>query len=245
MSDPTAAVVDREQRLSQINAELEKRNLRSLHKLGDASKGEIELLGIQAIYDHSARFFTDVKFDCLFPNGKTGEFTLRFNASSRVSEGAVIVAVVNGRFAVVKQWRPALGLWTHEVPRGFGEKIDSACIAGTFGTLKIGDLPLGTLARELGEEVMASAEITSVTHLGNVAQDSGTHTSIPSYFLILVRADESKLDERLRGSDDEVAKVLLWDAKQVRAEIGKRLRDNHSITALCLALNYIDSLPRP
>jgi hypothetical protein len=242
--DSCTLKVGREELLDQINEELAKRALKPLPKLGDATKGEIELTGIKEIYDHSKRFFTDIKFGCVFPNGARGEFTIRFNANGAVSDGAVIIALVNGRFAVVKQWRPVLGRWTYEISRGFGEKMDRAKVAGALGTLKIGDLPLGTLVRELGEEVMASAEVTSVTHLGNIAQNSGTDAVAPSYFLVSIKADEAKLNEKLKGSDDEISKVLLWDADKVRAELGSKLCDNHTVTAVSLAMNYIGNLPR-
>jgi hypothetical protein len=239
-----ATAEDRTALIERINAGLRERGLKPIAKLGDRRKGEIEIVGIVDVHDHSRRFFTDVKFAVVFPNGSDGEFTVRFNANGAVSDGAVIVVLVNGKFAIVKQWRLPLGRWMYEVPRGFGERIDKAKLAGALGTLSIGDLPLGTLARELGEEVMAGAEVASVTHLGNVAQDSGTHAVVPSYFLVQLRLPEDRLGDKLKGSDDEVAKVFLWDAARVRAEFGRKLCDNHTIAALSLALNYIDSLPR-
>lgn len=230
--------------LDEINAMLSGRRLKPLPKLGDRTKGEIEIVGVEEVFDHSARFFTDVKFSVRFPGDKPGEFTVRFNANGLASDGAVFVTLVNGKFAIVKQWRLPLGRWMYEVPRGFSEKLDEAKLSGKLGTVGIGDLPLGTLSRELGEEVMAGAKVTSVTHLGNVAQDSGTHNVAPAYFLIQLRVPDDVLAGGLKGTDDEVAKVKLWDADAVRAEIGQRLCDNHTITALCLALNYIERLPR-
>lgn len=232
---------DRENLLAQINAELSARKLKALSKLGDATKGEIEILSLIEIYDHSARFFTDVKFGVKFPNGTEGAFTVRFNANGAVSDGAVILVLVNGKFAIIKLWRLPLGRWTYEVPRGFGEKLDSAHIAGALGTLKIGDLPLGTLARELGEEVMADAEVTSVTHLGNIAENSGTSAIAPSYFMVQLAVDEAKLTAR---TNDEGIAVKLWDVETVQRELGRKLLDNHTITAIALGLNYIRTLPR-
>jgi 8-oxo-dGTP pyrophosphatase MutT (NUDIX family) len=234
---------DRNDRLVAISAELARRGLKPLKKLGDLSKGEIEVVGIKEIYDHSARFFTDVKFEVLFPGGNSGEFTIRFNANGATSDGAVIVVLINGQFVIVKQWRLPLGQWMYEVPRGFGEKLDRAQIQGELGTLKIGDLPLGTLARELGEEVMKEAEVTSVTHLGNIGENSGTSNVVPSYFLVQLQVDDGKLAARLGGSEAEI-KVQLWTAERVRSEIGRKLCDNHTITALSLALRHIETLAR-
>lgn len=232
----------RQSRLDSINAELKARGLKPLSKLGDASKGEIEIIGIAEIYDHSKRFFVDIKFDVRFPNGTSGAFTVRFNANGAVSDGAVMVVLVNGQFAIVKQWRLPLGHWTYEMPRGFGETLDAAQINGRLGSLRIGDLPLGTLARELGEEVMAAAQLTSITHLGNIAENSGTSAVCPSYFLVQLALDANVLSQRLAGT--ELLSVKLWDAQKVRAEFGLKLCDNHTLTALALAFRHIDSLPR-
>ncbi len=235
---------DREQRLEDINSVLTERDLKSINKLGDTNKGEIELTGIEEIYDHSKRSLTDVKFSCLFPNGAAGAFTIRFNANGIISDGAVMAVLINDKFAIVKQWRPALGRWTYELPRGFGEKLDKAGIAGQLGTLKIGDLPLGTLSRELGEEVMAKAVVSSVTHLGNIAENSSTHNVVPSHFMVSITVPEEELGNSIQGSDDEISKVLLWDTKKVRQEFGKKLCDSHSLTCLGLALNFIENLPK-
>jgi hypothetical protein len=233
---------ERETRLSNMNAALDARNLKALPKLGDSSKGEIELLSIAEIYEHSKRFFTYVKFAVRFPNGDENYYSVRFNANGKVSDGAVIVVLINGKFAIVKQWRVPLGLWTYEVPRGFGDRLDQAHLAGNLGTIKIADLPLGTLARELGEEVMAEAEITSVTHLGNIAENSGTHAVAPSYFLVQMHVDAARLDE-VKGSEDGLT-VKLWTPSELRAQLGRKLCDNHSITAAALALRHIEDLPR-
>ncbi|KPJ85778.1 hypothetical protein AMJ57_01915 [Parcubacteria bacterium SG8_24] len=238
-----SAKIDRSQRLREINATLRARNLKPFRKLGDVTQGEIELVGIKEIHDHSARFFTDIKFEARFPSGDRGEYTLRFNANGRVSDGAVMVVLLNGRFVIVKQWRPSVGQWTYELPRGFGEVIDRSRIAGQLGTMSLGNLPLGTLARELGEEVLASADITSVTHLGNVAQDSSVCCIVPSYFLVLIRAEGGDILGR-RPKGDEIGRVLLWGQERVLSEIGHRLCDSHTLTGLMLAFRHIEHLPR-
>jgi hypothetical protein len=236
-------MTERETRLKAINATLTERKLKALPRLGDMTKGETEIFSIVEIYDHSARFFTDVKFAVKFPNGADGAFTVRFNANGTVSDGAVIIVLINGKFAIVRQWRLPLGQFTFELPRGFGENLDKAHINGALGTLKIGDLPLGTLVRELSEEVMESADITSVTHLGNIAENSGTNAVAPSYFLVQMTVAEDKLEARLKGSEDGLA-IRLWDAKTTRSELGRKLCDNHTITGVALAFTYIESLPR-
>ncbi len=230
----------REQRLLDINAQLTARKLKGFKKLGDHTKGEVEILSIVEFYDASARFFTDVKFAVAFPGNKPGEHTIRFNANGIVDDGSVIVAVVNGKFAIVKQWRPALGRWTYEVPRGFG-KADEARSNCRLGTNEV-NLPLATLNRELGENVMQNVAIVSVSYLGNIAENSGTNAVEPSYFLVRLQLPEEQLAEKMSSGDE--LKVELWDADRVRAELGLKLRDNHSITALMLAFNDIAKMAR-
>jgi hypothetical protein len=236
---------NREKLLQSINEKLEFLNLKPIQKLGDATKGEIEIVGLREIYDHSKKFFADVKFDVKFPNGNSGEFTVRFAANGKTSDGAVMVTLVNGKFAIVKQWRLPLGRWTHEVPRGMGDKMDTARIHGHLGTMSIGDLPLGTLTRELGEEVMKDAKVASITHLGNIAADSGTHAVTPSVFLVQIQVPEDKLEQKLKGSEDlQTINVELWDTQKVHSEIGQKLSDTFSLASILLALEHIKRLPK-
>jgi hypothetical protein len=237
----------REDLLAKINAEMNARGLKLMKKLGDAEKGEIEITGIPKIYEFNSRFFIDAVYPVKFPNGTVGSFSIRSNANSAVSDGAIMVVLLNGRFVVVKEWRLPHGCWLYGLPRGFGEVMDSAKIHGRLGTLKIGDLPLGTLARELGEEVMATAAVTSVTHLGNVGENTGTHTGAPAVFLVQLYAPghDDKDNVPLRGSEElQELKVELWDVARVKREMGGKLCDVFSLAALALAFNHVATLPR-
>jgi len=235
----TIRILERGQRLQFINDQLHNRRLKTLRKLGDHHKGEFEILDIIKFYDESARFFTDVKFGVLMPGGNQGQFTVRFNANGLVSDGGVFVVLINGKFALVKQWRLPLQQWTYEVPRGFGDKADKAHVGGLLGSLQIADLPLASLSRELGQEIMEKAAVTSVTHLGNIAENSGTHAVIPSYFLVKMEVPVQLLDMRLQDFDLQI-KVKFWDGARVRREFGRKINDSHTITALALALSAMD-----
>ncbi len=230
---------DRDNRLAAINAELTARQLKTLRKLGDRTKGEIEALRIIEIFEHSKRFFTDVKFAVLLPNNNEGEFAVRFNANGDVSDGAAVVTIVNGKFAIVKQWRLPLGQWTYEVPRGFADKLDKATSQGSLDSLALADLPLGMLTRELGDAIMSQARILSVTHLGNIAENSGTSAVTPNYFLARIEVDEAMLQAKLKGSNE--LKVYFWTAEEVDDQIGSKIADNHSIVALSLATRKMAS----
>jgi hypothetical protein len=228
--------------LESINQQLAERGLRRFSAIGNQTKGEYEITGIAEINDSNKRFLTDILFDVLTPKGQKGQFSVRFSANGEVNDGAVFVTVVNGKFAIMYQWRLPLARYTWEVPRGFSDKLDQAHVQGSLGTLKIADLPLGTLIRELGEEIVSGGQVTSITHLGNVAENTGTHNVIPSYFLVMLCVDEVKLNDKLR--DPEIKGVELWDVAAVNQEIGGKLCDNHTLTALFLAAKHIQGLPR-
>lgn len=241
MNSATIAHEDPQTRLTAINDLLAARKLKQLRKLGNNKEGETEVLAILEIYDHSARFFTDVKFSVRFPDGKQGEFTVRFNANGEVSDGSVIVVIINGKFAIVKQWRLPLCQWTYEVPRGFCHKLDQGRADGQFNQLSVPDLPLGIIIRELGQDLMAAAQIKSITHLGDIAENSGTSSVVPGYYLVSLSVDPDKLQNKTGGTE---LKVALWDGAQVQAEFGGKLRDSHTLTALALAQRHINSLPK-
>ncbi len=222
--------------LGAINSELAARSLKPIAKLGKSSKGEIEILRILEIYEHSARFFTDVKFEVMFPGGALGQFTVRFNANGASSDGAVIVSVVNDRIAIVKQWRLPLSKWTYELPRGFaGDKLEQASRNQQFAALSFADLPLATLVRELGPELMKDASIKALSQLGCIAENSGTSNVSPNYFLVQIEVEQTLFSQKVNGSDDQL-KVYFWSWEQVQAELGKRICDNHSIVGLSLAM---------
>jgi hypothetical protein len=227
---------NRNERLAAINVALSERGLKAMPKLGDCSKGEIEILAVSEIHEFAKQFFTYVKFAVRFPNGKEGAFSVRFNANGEVCDGAVMVVMVNGRFAIIKQWRLPLARWTYETARGFSDKLDKAYRSGDLSGLGLTDLPasIGTALRELDEEVMKNATVKGVFHLGDIAENSGTNAVAPSYFLIQIEVPEEQLAQRLGGSDENM-KVSLWDGERVADEIGGKLCDCHTITAFALA----------
>ncbi len=230
---------ERKALLEKINAQLKDRGLKPILKLGDASKGEMEIIGLEEIRSGAERYFVDVKFRMRLPAGFTDTYDIRFNVNSAVSDGAVFVPVINGKFAVVKQWRVPLGRWTYELPRGFCESNDLFRVLSTEGAMRLADLPLGLLERELGSNLVAEAELTSVTHLGDIAQNTCTDTATPAYFLIQMEAPDLSVQQRVRDTDG-FNQVKLWDAAMVRNEMGRKLCDSHTITALALAFAHFE-----
>jgi hypothetical protein len=227
--------------IESINAQLKERGLKPIPKLGDSSEGEREIIALEEIRAGSERYFVDVRFRMRLPDGSIDSYAIRFNVNGAVSDGAVFVPVINGKFAVVKQWRVPLGRWTYELPRGFCESDNLFRVLSDSGAIRLSDLPLGVLERELGAALVEGAQLTSVTHLGDIAQNSSTDTATPSYFLVQVQVPEASLTQNLKNADG-VGQVKIWDAATVRAELGKKLSDSHSITALALAFGHFERM---
>jgi len=235
--------VDRAKLLVEINKVLAEKGHKQLTKLGKKELGEIEIVGLEQVFDHG--FFLDLKVKVIFPSGKEGHFYPRFNGGSAKGDGAVLFPVINGKVAIVKQWRLPLCRWTYELPRGFSELMDSSKAQGTDREIQVSQLPLGTVSRELGEEVMAGAKISGFTYLGDIAQDSGYHTASPSYFMVNINVDPGVLEGKLKGSgEDEVSAVQLWQPQEVWNQIGRKIRDGHSVTCAALARRALEDMPR-
>ena len=242
MTEQTSPEV-RAARLAEFNAVLAERNLSGLVTVGDHTLGQIELTGINEILDAAKRFFTDIRFSCLFPGGGAGEYTVRFNANSALSPGTVVVTVINGRIAMVRQHRITLGRRISEVPRAFGLEMAEALRSGTLADLEIDELkPLKVVFDELTPEIMNTLSRYAVYSLGNLAENSGTHAVEPEYFLVILEVDEAVLrasknieaglKNRARPEDafepERGIKLQL-----VGYAAAKRLAvDNHSIAAL-------------
>ncbi len=227
---------ERARRLLQINAELAKRGLKPLVAVGDADQFGLEILGIRAIYDHSRRYYVDVKFDVRFVGGRLGEYTVTFGPEGAECDGAVFVVMAGEAFVIVKQWRPTLGRWTHEIPRGFGGR-ETPIFEGKPRPVAVEELPMAILSRELSEDVIRDpCTFLAAHYLGRIAENSGRSAVEHEYFLIALATHEG-IARRLRGS--EHLKTLLWDAATLTDEIGARISDAHSITALSLARNYV------
>src|SRR3989344_663064 len=227
-----------DERLAILNKVLKERDLRQLNYLGDSSKGETEILDISSIHDYNSKFFTDIVFTVRFPNGSEGAYAIRFNASGSVSDGSVIVPVVadQDKFILVRQYRPACGRWMLEAPRGFSTPDDyfqpnANWILPQKGNICVKDIGALKALRELTEEV-GEITITGIKWLGEIAQDSSTHSVFPNFYLVtcLPDAGPQKLDP------SESIKVELLSSLEVRTKIRQHaISDSHSLVALFLS----------
>jgi 8-oxo-dGTP pyrophosphatase MutT (NUDIX family) len=224
--------------LEAVNVELAERGLRPLHGLGDNSQGQIQFVRIKEFLDHNERFYTDVVFTARLTNGAEFPFPVRFNAGGIVSDGAVIVPVVNGLVGVVRQFRNTMGLQTWEFVRGFGDKADGDVDVSSFGEDLKPLKTLGTALRELAEEFSSDTKPEKVSHAGSFWENSGTSNVRPSVFIAHFTLPE-KAVAKLAGSEAGVDSAL-WTPNKVHTEIGQLINDAHSLAAWALVHRHLN-----
>ncbi|MGI9000832.1 MAG: NUDIX hydrolase [Pseudonocardia sp.] len=169
---------------------------------------------IRTIHEQVAyqnRFITVMDDEVEFPDGSLGRYLRIVESEGR--PGAAMLAECDGRFALVRTFRYALGDWEWAIPRGFAH----------------GDDPLTTARRELVEEL--GAEPVEVVPVGTVTPDSGLLSA--TVHLVHARYDTeiaAPLDT------DEVTGVRWVDLDTLRHEIRDgRIVDGFTLSALAAA----------
>lgn len=237
-------IEDRKKRLESFNKILKERRLKPLNKLGDCKiKGESELLKIIAIHDHSKKYWTEIEFEVKDWTKKISIVTLRWNINSLESDGNVYVVLINEHYLLSKQHRLSMGKWKKHLPRGYHWPLPKrSSKKQLFNEIQISDVPMETLMRELGEEVVRSSEVSEVTFLGNIAQNDGQDTATPGFWFLKIDVPQDILDKRLKEISDEGVKVVLMTREEVEADIGKSdgISDALSITGIHLAERYLE-----
>lgn len=96
--------------------------------------------------------------------------------------------------------------------------------------------------RELGEDVTRNANVSEVAFLGHIAQNDGTDTATPGFWLIKLEVDNNILEDRLKAISDEGVKIVLLSKEEVEADIGKPdgISDALSIVGIHLAERYLE-----
>lgn len=193
--------------------------------IGDRSKREPELLELTRIVDdvEADPFHLYLHLRVLLPDGKEAPRPIRVN---RNGGGACMLVVVNSKIAVVKQCRIPLGLrWTYEFPRGYAEIGDQHKIEGHLANLRLGDLKLGVVERELGEEIAKAARIRALAHLSNIALNTGPDATVTPIYVVTVSVPDALFRERCYADDAEGIEVVFWDIERMRSEIGLKIND--------------------
>lgn len=224
--------LNRRERLNVINNFLTQQNLRSLEGVGEASKGEMEFIGINKFSPD--KFVSRIDFQAVVGKGKE---KLKFNHLSFISsntamgDGAIIVPFISTPkmkgepyVVLVRQYRAVLGRETIELARGFPDMEDF-----------LSSKPMKTALRELEEETgIVSRDCMSfdIQEMKPVYENTSTHNVRNSVYKIKItvtKEDMAKLSNRVMTEDfGHKLKTLLVPASKAF----NMLEDNHSISAL-------------
>jgi hypothetical protein len=190
--------------------------------VGHIEQGIPEIVTITDAY-LNGKFFADVEVGVQWkPGGDPVPPVLR---SKIGGPGDVFIPEINGMIALVKQWRPALGALTWEIPRGFNAAWEGARAEAL--KVSIETIPAGfwNVTKEIVEEV-GTGYIVEVEFFGEIAENSGTTTTSPRYWWL-------RLEEAIIGGTESL-KLKLVEKSQIMSLIGREIRDSHSITAITL-----------
>jgi 8-oxo-dGTP pyrophosphatase MutT (NUDIX family) len=150
--------------------------------------------------------------DVTFAGGDDGRY-VRIEPAGE-GPGAVVLAVHEGRIALVRTYRYPLGAWQWALPRGFAHGSD----------------PLVTARAELAEETGVTESRLEV--LGSVTPDSG----VQSHRVAVVLAWVDRPPGGGPTDGDEVAEVRWVSLAELEDEIGGGgIEDGFTLAALTLA----------
>ncbi|MDX3071845.1 NUDIX hydrolase [Streptomyces sp. NPDC088354] len=126
--------------------------------------------------------------------------------------GVVVLALRGQDVLMVRQWRPAVGRWAWELPRGFGETD-----------------PAADALRELAEETGLVG--TSATVLARMDVDSGMLENEVAVVEVAVPADAVLVPGA--AGDGEVEGARWWSRAEIAAAVrAGELRDGFTLAAL-------------
>jgi 8-oxo-dGTP pyrophosphatase MutT (NUDIX family) len=138
---------------------------------------------------------------------------------------AVLPITHYGRIALIRIWRPVIGAWTWEIPRGFGESADA----------------LADAARELDEETGLFP--IALIPAGHVHPDTGwlaDHTR-----LVIARVAEDHEDntppDALSDDAHEISQCQFFSRDAIRVMIrAGQITDATTLSAITVADAYLD-----
>ncbi len=207
------------ERLAHINHILAAHGLDPLYGLGNWRNQEFELLHIYQVFLN--RFYGEVVFACVLPDGNPGYYSLLFNRrhGGKVGRDVVVLPLVLlGRepyIICVRQHRPALlaterDPWTTELPRCFaqtsgrvrsiGMHLTTNLVRGKGGTA---NAAAQLLARELSplvlQKIIQFADLTVLAT--DVSPNTGVDTVATDHVLALGRFTDGVTVEQLKAME--------------------------------------------
>lgn len=230
---------DKEKRLEEINKKLLSEDLQPIHKLGDATKGELEILEIKNIYKNTSGLSACVNFVMLTKEFKKIEYLAYLNTGSG---GHMYVFKLDKYILVTKQWRPIIGKWLYELPNGF---IKNIIKDEEYKKQKYSGMPMYLLERKMGQEFIKKIDIVEKIALGCAYENPGITGNITDIFLIEIKPKSGItineiISNKFNGDDlKQDIKSYFWLEEEVEKEIGNKICDLRSITCWSLYEKYI------
>lgn len=229
--------------INRINQVLAEHKLKTLPPTANAATEQI--LGIADIVTNNERFFKVVVYRVRDVKGNVTERPYVYNANSISGfDGTVFSTVVRAeqygnepRFIVGDSYRPNLGKWVKEVPRGFysprhggEEKVE---LKAAFTNVPILRRAIEEISDETG---LLSAD--ALVDAGKIMQDPSFEASSPNYFNIDVEAPEFQPQD-LEAS--EKLRLNFMSAGEVFSQI-PNIQDPFTLTAISRHLLKSDAL---
>ncbi|MGW7053292.1 NUDIX hydrolase [Streptomyces sp. NPDC054887] len=183
---------------------------------------EVERSGSRRVYGDPDGRWCDVFLDTYrLPSGQAVELHRVRVGGGRT--GVVVLARRGDRLLMVRQWRPAVGRWAWELPRGFGESD-----------------PVADALRELAEET--GIEGCAARVLARLDVDSGLLESEAAVVEVTVPdvSHGALPDEAVpAGGDGEVADARWWSRRELAEAVRRgEVRDAFTLAALGVAATY-------
>ncbi len=233
-------------RLAAMNEQLSRYGLAPLTQTGTHQKGEFELLEVVSV--EANPWYVTVQFAVIRPDGKQGQFFLKFAVEGASRRSCVLVPMIGDSIVFVRQHRPATlvhpnGHWTTELPREFAiagreptivdRKLRAARKVATSAA------PISLTGRELAPLLTSDAtHVEAFEFLGSFPEDTGMSTVVCDAWLLRMRVEDEDVLSRLRGTKAMGIRIHPL-SEVVRDRQGFGITDAHSSAALFLLYEHL------
>lgn len=131
---------------------------------------------------------------------------------NKLGGSAILPVTPNGKILLLNIYRPAIGAYSLEIPRGFGEA---------------GEAPLETARREIMEEISGRCE--RIEPLGTMYVDSGLMNSVIHLFIGL---ETTRVIEKVQ-SEEGIKEIQMFSYGEVREmALNGKINDSFTLAAI-------------